>query len=169
MAWMEILTLRAKRKTPLKNEPKIGARAHPKVKSFGGILELSDSWREMSDHAGLSSVKERETNHDSLQGYHKPNQVVQLQWVSEALVQPLGLSYIVERIGNQNERMREEPGFAYMLERMVRWNHREQRTKKLGHEEQEGYGYGRDKPLFATQSEHHLASEGIDAKCIVQH
>jgi hypothetical protein len=43
MAWIEMLTLRAKRKTPLKNEPKMGARAQPKVKAFGGVLELSNS------------------------------------------------------------------------------------------------------------------------------
>lgn len=85
------------------------------------------------------------------------------------LDQPLGLSYIVERIGNENQRVSEESGFAYTLEWPVRWNHREQRTEELGHEEQEGYDYGRDKPLFATQSEHHPALEGIDAKCIVQH
>ena len=79
------------------------------------------------------------------------------------------LSYIVERIDNQNERVSDESGFAYTLEWLRRWGHREQRTKELGHEEHEGNGYSRDKPLFATHSDHHLALEGIDAKCIVQH
>lgn len=71
------------------------------------------------DCAALFRIEGSRTDHDSDQGHHKSNQITQLQRISDALNPPLGLSYIVERIGDQSKRVSVKSGFAYTLGRLV--------------------------------------------------